>query len=441
MTFCIDKLYVENLHTDKFYFERIVKYARKKNLTANFYIPKAEENFYNWLLNCAKKPHGHLGYINDNVYIVHNPLNLPDAPKDWDILCVNGEVSSYDFSDENNNVYWVRSRLKNSNTFIINGEKLLNILTVFQMIMIDSRNKSSFFERLSSQLKTFVITQYFFTENTSTSVEKDKTKSKNKDWTEYYAENSKFMDKLMVSHPAAPLDYAPKDYVLTGYPKISFVIPLYNFANFHHNFLLLSQLNYLNYDIIVVDFMGYEKKVKHLLKAHANRVRLIEINGVDYSKKYGEINKKIPLGFIFNSAIKSCKADVIFPFFPDRHYNIQEVERLVVNYLFSKKECFIGKDLKSYNVSDNKIYNYTQRDLCLSNMFFSQKFWLCYPFDESCDDEKTMIYKFIKDRLNLVHFYNSSEWCYHVENTKKEEVGGESKLSDIHVNSLGVFTL
>ena len=74
-------------------------------------------------------------------------------------------------------------------------------------------------------------------------------------------------------------------------------------------------------------------------------------------------------------------------------------------------------------------------------MFFSQKFWLCYPFDESCDDEKTMIYKFIKDRLNLVHFYNSSEWCYHVENTKKEEVGGESKLSDIHVNSLGVFTL
>lgn len=443
MTFNINKMYVDSIHKDKTAFNRIVKYSRKKDLDDCFYIPKEHESFFKWLLSNvnSKSKYKHLGYINDNVFIVHNPTNLPQAPENWDILCVNGEILQYDFSDKDNNIYWVRSILKNSNTFIINSDRLLEILTTMQIVSRSVDQDRSFFEVLSEKLKTFVITQYSFTENYSNSVEKDKTNSKNKDYTNYYKLNTELMDKVIDSIPVNSLDFAPKDYVLTAFPKISFIVPLTNYANFHHNFLLLSQLNYLNYEIIVIDYLKYEKHVKHLLKLHANKVRFIEINPVDYSKKYGDLkDKKIPLGFMFNSAVKSSQGDIIFPFFPDKHYNIENVESLVKNYLFSGKECFIGKNLKNYNVKDGLVYD-SLENFSFSNMFFTQKFWLTYTFDESCNDEKTLVYKVIKDRLNTVGFYESSEWCFNIISSESNSDGKKIDLSDIHLNSLKVFTL
>ena len=359
MTFYVDKMFVDNVNKEnQTAYNKILKYVKKKDLQNIFYMPKENETFFKWLLSNVNTKTKSLGYINDNVYIVHNPVNLPQAPKDWDILCVNGEILQYDFFDENNNIYWIRSILKNSNTFIINSEKLLNILTTVQIIKRNGENEKTFFEELSSKLKTFVITQYFLTENLDNSIEKDKTKTKNKDYSEYYKENSLLMDKVVEKSTINKLNFAPTDYVMTGFPKISFIIPLDNYVNFFHNFLLTSQLNYLNFEIIVIDYLDYEKKVKHLLKLHASKIRFIQISPVDYSKQYGNLkDKKIPLGFIFNSAIKSCTGDIIFPFFPDRHYNIESVENIVKNYLFSGKECFIGKNLKKYNLNDGLIYD------------------------------------------------------------------------------------
>lgn len=443
MTFNIDKMYVDCIHKDRIAFNRIVKYSRKKDLSNHFYIPKENESFFKWLLSNvnSKSKYKHLGYINDNVYIVHNPTNLPQAPENWDILCVNGEILQYDFSDKDNNIYWVRSTLKNSNTFIINSDRILEILTTMQIVSRSVDQERSFFEVLSEKLKTFVITQYFFTENYTNSIEKDKTNSKNKDYTNYHKLNSDLMNNVIDTAPVKSLDFAPPDYALTGFPKISFIIPLSSYANFHHNFLLLSQLNYLNYEIIVIDYLNYENNVKHLLKLHANKVRFIEINPVDYSKKYGDLkNKKIPLGFMLNSAVKSSQGDIIFPFFPDKHYNIENVEFLVKNYLFSNKECFIGKNLKNYNIKDGLVYD-SLENFSFSNMFFSQKFWLTYTFDESCDDEKTLVYRFIKDRLNTVNFYESSNWCYNVISSDSISDGKKIDFSDIHLNSLNVFIL
>lgn len=442
MTFYVDQMYVDNVNKEnQSAYNKILKYVKKKELHNNFYTPKENETFMKWLFSNINTKTKSLGYINDNVYIVHNPINLPQAPKDWDILCVNGEILKYDFSDENNSIYWVRSVLRNSNTFIINSEKLLSILTTVQIIKRNIDSEKTFFEILSTKLKTFIITQYFFTENIDNSVEKDKTISKNKDYSEYYKANSLLMDKSIENININQLNFAPKDYVMTGFPKISFIIPLDNYVNFFHNFLLTSQLNYLNFEIIVVDYLNYEKKVKHLLKLHASKVRFIQISPIEYSKKYGNLkDKKIPLGFIFNSAVKSCQGEIIFPFFPDKHYNIENVENLVKNYLFSGKECFIGKNLKKYNLKDGLVYN-SDKNISLSNMFFTQKFWLSYTFDESCDDEKTLIYKFIKDRLNTICFYDSLEWCFDIFSSTEETNGQEIKLSDIHLNSFKLFIL
>jgi hypothetical protein len=77
----------------------------------------------------------------------------------------------------------------------------------------------------------------------------------------------------------------------------------------------------------------------------------------------------------------------------------------------------------------------------LSNFFFTTKFWLSYTFDESCDNEKTLIYKFIKDRLNMVCFYNSSEWCYFLDNLEQAEKGDYCDFSNFHIDSLKMVTL
>jgi hypothetical protein len=442
MTFTVDKFFFESVNKDKFQYEKNLKYIRKRNLKNHFHVKSEDENLYNWLLNKFnplknKNECKHLGYINDNVYIVHNPVDLPDAPENWDILCVNGEILEYDYS--NSNGFWVKCVMKNSNTFVINYDKLLYVLSVFCEFGKIKNPEQSFFEFLSRKLNVYVITQYFFTENLNNSVEKDKTK--NADLTEYYKSNEQLMDKLNCKTTSV-LNFAPKNYVLSGFPKISFIIPLNNYVNFHHTILLLNQLNYLNYEIIVVDYLNYEKKVKELLKSQASKIRLIQIDPVDYTKKYGDLkDKKIPFGFILNSAIKCCSGDIIFPFFPNRHYNIDKVEELIKNYLFSNKECFIGKNFKSFNLKDGLIYNYKDKNTCLSNFFFTTKFWLSYTFDESCDNEKTLIYKFIKDRLNMVCFYNSSEWCYFLDNLEQAEKGDYCDFSNFHIDSLKMVTL
>ncbi len=442
MTFTVDKFFFESVNKDKNQFEKTLKYIRKKNLKNHFHVKKEDENLYNWLLSNfnvlkGKNDLKHLGYINDNVYIVHNPVNLPDAPDDWDILCVNGEILEYDYSKSNG--FWVKSVMKNSNTFVINYEKLIYVLSVFCEYGKIKNKEQSFFEFLSRKLSVYVITQYYFTENLNNSVEKDKTK--NKDLTEYYKSNEDLMDTIKFEVKSA-LQFAPKNYTLSGYPKISFIIPLNNHVNFYHTILLLNQLNYLNYEIVVVDYLNNEKKVKELLKSQASKIRLIQINPVDYTKKYGDLkDKKIPMGFLLNSAIKCCNSDLIFPIFPDRHYNIHIVEDLIKNYLFSNKECFIGKNFKSYNLNDGLIYDYKEKNICLSTFFFTSKFWLSYTFDESCDNEKTLIYKFIKDRLNLVCFYNSSEWCYFLNNVENAENGESNNFSQFHIDSLKMATL
>lgn len=438
MTFYVDKMYVDNQNTENLNsYNRILKYIKKKKLYNNFYIPKHDENFYNWLLSNINTKSNTLGYINDNVFINYNPINLPDAPNDWDILCLNGNILKYDFSDKNNNIYWVRSIIDSSNTFVINSKKLSSILTNIQIMQRNRNDNKSFFHDLSETLKTYVITQYFFTENIKNTVE-NKTIIKNKNQSEYYNKNGEFLHNVIEQTELDNLNYAPKDYILKSFPKISFIIPLNNYVNFFHNFLLISEMNYINYEIIVIDYLNYEKKIKHILKLHSNKIKLLNVNAVDYSKKYG--NLKIPLGFIFNSAVKACQGDIIFPFYPDKHYMIENIEHLVKNHIFSEKECYIGKNLKEYNLSDNSIYN-SDNKVGLYNMFFTQNFWLSYTFDESCDDEKTLIYKFIKDRLNTVSFYDSSLWCLDVVKKPELKNGEKIFLSQRQIDSLDLFVL
>ena len=423
--FIVDCFYFENTGNRM---EKVKKYFRRKKLMGHFDVQEnnnenAENltSFYKWLLKqrkTKKKTHSkHLGYINDQLYLYHNPVKTPPPPPEWDILCFNGNIEKYYYSDNKNNVYWCKADVISSNTFVLNFDNIDAIIEKVK-VCIEKQEFVPLEKLFKLDFNIFIITQYYFTHNSVNSVEKNKSNIKDnllRDTLKigYYKQTNEFLSKLR--NDCSIINYTEQDMADTfnkynSYfnkhdnllPTVSFVVPLTDPNTFWFNIMLFNKVKYTKKEMIIVDYLDLESKIKRLIQKDA-RFKLIKLSIPEDRKAK---NDKIPMGYILNGAIQNAKDGIIVNCFDNNYYNEQNLNLIIVNFLMSNKECFIGSELFQLNLFNNKISK-KEQEYNLSNFIFTKDFWRMYSFDELEDNHNALMYNFIKDRKNLTAFYPS----------------------------------
>ena len=426
--FIVDYFYFSNLNSRM---EKIKKYFRSKKLLGHFdiqnYNPKGDLliNFYNWLVKKnntkIKKNYSdskHLGYINDQIYLYHNPVKIPPPPSDWDILCLNGQVSKYNYSDYKNNVYWCNADIHSSDTFIINFNNLEAIISKIK-IVLDKNKQSELKSLFDLDLKTFIITQYYFTQNSLDSVEKNKSNIKdallrNALKTGYYKNTDELLFKLNDIKNISETEF---NETFTKYkrffnknntllPTVSFIVPLTDPNTFWFNVILFNTITYPKKEMVIIDFLDLESKIKRIIQ-NDTRFKLIKLT---IPKDRLDLNNKIPMGYVINSGVKCSTGGIMINCLNNNYYNANNFDSLIYNFLISNKECFIGTKLNKVNLLQNFNITENSEKYTLANFIFTKDFWKIHSFDELEDNQNALIYNFIKDRKNLISFYPSKLW-------------------------------
>lgn len=421
--FIVDSYYVDQINSSNN--SKFKKYIRRKRINGHFFIPKTPITFLNWLktklstIPINKKDNSsHIGYINDNIYFLHNPVKVPPPPKDWDILFFNGNVSKYEYSHENNNVYWCKGTITQSDNFVININKLFDIISKISI------NKDFNLEWITKNTNSFIITQYYFVDNIQTSVYKDLTKhndytTKNNKNSDYEKRTHSLLDKYMKTEIDV-LKKIEKTEIKNHSTKISFITVIEDPNTFYHTILQYNLINYPNSEMIIIDYKNLEMKIKRLLKTNSERFKLVKVNNVDLKNKYSDtFGEHIPLGFLLNSSIQLCLGNIVIPLLDGYTYNIESLQDMINNFILSNKECFIGLNNSGFNLNKSSVSLKEKQHFSISNFIFTINFWKMNSFDELCSDTKTLIYKFIKDRKSLVRFYESSLWNFKFNFDKK----------------------
>jgi hypothetical protein len=426
--FIVDHFYFSNLNCRM---EKVKKYFRKKKLLGHFDVQNHNIkgdlliDFYNWLIkkrdikirkNYDSK---HLGYINDQIYLYHNPVKTPPPPADWDILCLSGEVLKYNYSYYQNNVYWCKADMNSSNTFVINFNNLDSILIKIKKVL-DENKEYSLNTIFNLDFKTFIVTQYYFTQNYLNSVEKNKSNIKdallrNALKTGYYKKTDELLNAVDGIKSISENEFKETFLKYKKFfsknknilPTVSFIVPLTDPNTFWFNVILFNTITYPKKEMIIVDFLDLESKIKRIIQ-NDTRFKLIKLSIP--KDRQEATNNKIPMGYIINSGIQCSNGGVIVSCFDKNYYNANNFDSLIYNFLISNKECFIGTKLATVNLLQN--YNISEKSekYNLSNFIFTKDFWKIYSFDELEDNQNSLIYNFIKDRKNLISFYPSQLW-------------------------------
>lgn len=436
--FIVDRFY---FHNSSAQFVKVQKYFRRKKLAGHFEEKKSGslKEFLKWIesqykvskaLNKFNKhlvENKHIGYISDQIFLEHNPVKVPPPPvqlveeddiylQNWDLLAFNGEISKYS-NCVPESTYWCKATLLNSDCFVLNYNKIPSIIEKMNEILKKCES-ATIQDIFKLNLETFVVSQYYFVHNSKTSVQKCKERITDsvqfqKVVNKYNIECSKMLKQLTIDHSVCEKQKDLPDKLL---PKVSLIMILTDANTAFHNLVAFNQIDYPKLELIVLDYKKIERKIKHLYNKD-KRIKIVQLENKDDSD--------IPYGYLLNAAIKSTVGDIIVNFSNGNYYNAQNFKDLIVSFMLSNKDVFIGNpdDNLVYDFRKERTYQKQNSSFSIHNMVFLKKIWERYSFDERENDQDSLIFNFIKDRLSLCSTYNSFFW-----NTYLQYVPSQTKL-------------
>lgn len=364
-----------------------------------------------------------IGILIDNNVLIHKITNLPQFPKNWDILALQYNVKKYIFTEEY--VYWTKLEILDSKHFIINNKIINTILEILKT----SKTFSEFINSLNN-LNLYGITQSFISENhnsfikfpydkynckKTSQLEKDQIllDYSNKSFNKLQTLNTTSLDwnKTITYFDNKLLNKSPSEqYIIL--PSISLICIISDLPKFIHLLHTFLKLDYPmdKLELIIIDHLNIEKKLKTIIP-NDKRIKIINVQNKTTSN-----TNSLPLGYILNLGVKYATNNLIFNFFDTSIYIHNNFRNIIKCYLLSGKDLLIGDQELIFDKQTNS--SFKNNNYNITNMLYSKKYWMVNMFQE-INDPNVILYKFISFRTNTISKIPSIFWSFCLHNNKK----------------------
>jgi hypothetical protein len=407
--------------------KRLKRKLKRKNI-ANLFTTKIykDEDFDKETINLlleflysvkkADKITG-VGVLTDHNIIKHNVTVLPHPPSQWDVLYLQSDIAQYDFKDDLNNIYWVSTKVFDSQNYVINPKSLDSIVRELKQI----KSWSQLFDILNSKYKCFSITQHAFSERIDSSINypfinNGSIEEKMQIWESRSESKLLSMDKNMLNFDAmvkaidSKLDTLSKEDNYNILPSISMICPIDNNERFFHLLYTFLKIDYPSdkLELVIVDDNDFEKKIKGLLP-NDKRIKIINIS---QKNKDGD-NQRFSLGYKLNTGIKYASHKIIYNFFDTNVYIPTQFKDIIKCFLASKNTQILGAsecltfDKTTEEASVNKLPH-------ISNLLYNKSAWEIQMFDELSNDSNLLLYRFTYNRRKCCGFIPSLRFGFKV---------------------------
>jgi hypothetical protein len=390
--------------------KRIRRKFTKKKLWKMVY-PKVYETFdtdaiaflYNYLVLIKQqklKINGAFGVITDHNSLMTNIVVIPPVPSQWDVLCLDSLVSSYDFQHKDNNVYWCKMQVQDSHNFIINNND--NCIQTLLSLLKTCKTWNEFIKGINRSLNVFGITQHNLSENDKVYIDQSTLRSHNS----YSLSCEKVLNKqkteclnaeLFVQKFDAVYKTLSSDQQYNVFPHITCICILNDAQRFFHLLHSFLKIDYPpdKLHMVIVDDQNLESKIKPFLP-NEQRIKIVNISQSKQENTY----LRLPVGYKLNLGVKyaNVKTDIFFHMFDESSYFIDKFKTLVKTFLTSDKDILVSYDCAS------SLLNAVKDTPSIHNLMYRKDIHSFLPFVENESDSNIILAYFLKNRIPCVGY-------------------------------------
>lgn len=351
-----------------------------------------------------------LEFIFDNMVVEHAINRLPMPPKEWEILCLSGELASYT-KNEHENIYWKGIEIQKSYNFVIKN----TTFSTFINLAPKYKDVQELLRAVSDEVDfKYLVTQY--------------TYSHEIDYMEILSKEF-ISDQIDVLSNESFKEIQKKNLPDEYLPTVSLICPISNFEKFFLTILNFYELDYPQdkIELLVIDDTESEKKLKHLLPKDESRIKFINITPKK-DPKDPELFIPVPLGSKLNNGITYASNSIIFHFFDTNYYTKDSLKNAIKCLMFNKERSALMNYKSGYlHAPDNKSFRQSEKNTdLLSTLVYSKQIWTHFAFIDTKSDTNLLLNDFIKDRKSLFiksDFINYSLNILYRDNIKENRIG------------------
>ncbi|NBO99427.1 MAG: hypothetical protein EBU90_04770 [Proteobacteria bacterium] len=324
-----------------------------------------------------------VGFLSDHNTVTEDIHIIPPPPVAYDILCLQSDINEYIWEDTVNNMYWCRTKINDSQHFVINTQSIERVLPMLKA----SKTWSDFMTKANEHLKIYTITQYMLSQPTD--AESNPIKPRNL-----------LPDKALISMFDQSFQNLTAEQRYTSLPAVSLVCVLTDTEQFFHTLYCFLKLEYSNVcgyprdklELIMVDDIDAEKRLKGSLP-NDSRIKIVNLSGQ-------KATNEIPLGYKYNMGVKYASHELIYHFADTQHYYIHKFTDLIKCLVMSGKDCIVSVDSAFWTPSSSTV----DKSLCLDNMLYTKNFWKVSSFENKQTQPNVLVNKYIRHRSDTVGF-------------------------------------
>jgi len=362
----------------------VKKHLKKKGIKYSFYKttkhinPKRGclESHLHLINESIKNNDKNLLILEDDVYFIKPFKNIPEPPKDWDMIYFGGTVNRI---MEKENEFWTRVTCYTTHAYMVNlkNKELINKLN--EGYDYDGEIDKFYLNEIHKKFKCYMLTPMIAIQRSGYSdIEKRMV-------------NYNFMEKTLKGLMLPKHDIIDGSYVLKlpeiedkDLPYISiitptydrrhlFSLPLYNFENFVYP---KEKMEW----IIIDDTPEEKDQLDDIIPTDDNRIRYLKIADVD---------TKLTISHKRNIGAQKAKYDIIVHMDDDDYYpphSIISRVKTLIKYKHQGIECVGCTKIGNYDLITGKSGVSTDGPISLSeaSMAYTKRFWNERRFDSEC---------------------------------------------------------
>lgn len=374
-------LYIHHILSDSA--KRTKRKLRRKHLSQAFTYKQYSEfdkdalRLLEDFVKSARK-RGNIGFLSDDNVVLDNLVAVPPAPREWDVLFLQSDIDTYDFSDANNTIYWCSTKVDDSRNFVINGESIDKVVRIIR----NSRSWKELIHAINTTLRGYSITQYMLSEKIQKGEMQLERKLRNN-----FQELIKLYDERV-----SQLNDEQRYKML---PKVSLICVIKSKERFFHVINTFLRINYPQdkIELVIVDDRDITKLLKGIMP-NDSRIKIIDITDKNNSQ-----DSRLSLGYKINMGVKYASHNVISHFFDTNCYFQQNFKNIVKYYVLSGKPALLSIDSGIYEGKSCFVANEPD----VANMMYNKMFWKVGSFP-NLDKSSDLLYKMLYYRTNCVTF-------------------------------------
>ena len=363
----------------------VKKHLRKKKIKYEFYRTKKHNNpkrgclesHLNLINESVKNKDDNLLILEDDVYFTRPFKNIPEPPKNWDMLYFGGTVNRLIDKVENG---WTKMCCYTTHAYMVNLNNKELIEEINKADEYDGEIDKYYLDKIHKKFNCYMMTPMIAIQRSGYSdIEK---RMVNYDFME------KTLNGLMIpEHEIIDGEYILKlpDYEEKDLPNVSIITPTYNrrhlFSLPLHNFDNFIYPKEKMEWIIIDDTPEDKDQLDDIIPTDDNRIRFLKI---------GDVNTKLTISHKRNIGAQKAKYDIIIHMDDDDYYpphSILSRVKCLMKYKNKGIECIGCSKIGNYNLITGTSSISTDGPISLSeaSMAYTKNFWKQRRFDSECE--------------------------------------------------------